>query len=317
MPMNEMFQETWEIPDRARELIRSIVPLELPRAVPYLGMGSSYFAPLAFKFMGVDIYPEMASEYFCYAARDRVRPQGVILSQSGRSSEAVWCARLFERFIAVTNVLESPLARSPNVSAVIPLMAGPERFSSSKTYINTLLVLFRGLGFNPEGAVARLAEQMPTYADQGRRMADEVCRILGGRSVPGIFILGNGPNIATALEAALVCSESSKRVFIGMPLAQYDHGPKETAKDSIVIVIVAKGRTRERSLRLAETVERAGAHVLLVESGEAEEHESAILNIVPFNFMACHLAQKLEIPTTFLVGGKVTEVGLDPSGTRL
>ncbi|MBC3789272.1 hypothetical protein [Spirosoma utsteinense] len=58
--MNPILNEILEIPERAGEVLASTID-PLPLHVPYLGMGSSYFAPLAFKYMGVPIYPELAS----------------------------------------------------------------------------------------------------------------------------------------------------------------------------------------------------------------------------------------------------------------
>jgi glutamine---fructose-6-phosphate transaminase (isomerizing) len=114
--------------------------------------------------------------------------------------------------------------------------------------------------------------------------------------------------MATAYQSALIMSESTKLCFNGMTMAQYDHGPKETAADSIVINIVAKGKSYERAQKLIEVIVDSGAHVITVEEPEVEEHFSIINNIVPFNFMAYYLAKKLNINETFVVGGKVTEV---------
>ena len=90
--------------------------------------------------------------------------------------------------------------------------------------------------------------------------------------------------------------------------AQYDHGTKETALNSIVIQILAKGKSYERTLKLGDTIRAAGAAVLTVEEPEVEEHFSILNNIIPFNFMAYYLAEKMGISETFAVGGKITEV---------
>ena len=100
--MNRMYEEIEEIPEKAYEILG--LPINpLPLQVPYLGMGSSYFAPLAFKYMGIEIQPEIASEYFNYLSFHKKKPLGVILSQSGKSSEALWCTQLFEQYIAISN----------------------------------------------------------------------------------------------------------------------------------------------------------------------------------------------------------------------
>jgi glucosamine--fructose-6-phosphate aminotransferase (isomerizing) len=305
--MNSILAEIKEIPERALALLDSPIQ-SLPLQVPYLGMGSSYFAPLAFKYMGIDIQPEIASEYYHYLSSDKKKPLGVILSQSGKSSEALWCTSLFEQYLAISNYPENDLSHRENVMKAIPMMAGEEHFSSSKTFINTLLVLFRGLGFDPKGAVDLLINNMDAYKAQGEKLADEVFELLQSKKIHGIYITGSGPNITTAMEAALIMSESTKLNFHGLAMAQYDHGPKETAENSIVIQILAKGKAYDRALKLSEKMKDSGAAVFSVEEPEAEEHFSILHNIIPFNFMAYYLSQKLGIVDTFSVGGKITEV---------
>ena len=167
--MNKILAEILEIPEKAKVILDA--PLQkLPLGVPYLGMGSSYFAPLAFKYMGINIYPEMASEYANYLSDDQKKPLGVILSQSGRSTEALWCVPLFDKYIAISNYPENPLSNASNVLDVVHMRAGEEHYSSSKTYTNTLLVLFKGFSFDPSVSVSLLIKNMDKYAAQGKQM---------------------------------------------------------------------------------------------------------------------------------------------------
>ncbi len=306
--MDKMFEEILEIPEKGKKLLTASPDYSLPLQVPYLGMGSSYFAPLAFKYMGIPIYPELASEYFTFLKKDQKLPQAVILSQSGRSSEALWCTDLFQNYTAITNDRNSALAQKENVNQVIDILAGEEQYSSSKTYTNTLLALFKGFGIDASGALQVLTNSMQAYQKQGEQMAREIFDLLQAGNIHGIYITGSGPNIATALQAALILSESTKRNFHGLPLAQYDHGPKETAQNSIVIQILAAGPSYERSIKLSEKIRQAGAHVITVEEPAVSEPLSILNNIVPFNFMAYYLAQKLNAGDTFTVGRKITEV---------
>lgn len=305
--MNSILSEIKGIPERALALLDSPIQ-SLPSNVPYLGMGSSYFAPLAFKYMGIDIQPEIASEYYNYLSFETKKPLGVILSQSGKSSEALWCTQLFEKYIAISNYPENELSNKENMLEAVEMNAGEEHFSSSKTYINTLLALFRGFGFDPTDAVNLFIKKMDEYETKGKKIADEVFDLLQTKKIHGIYITGSGPNIATAMEAALIMSESTKLNFHGLAMAQYDHGPKETAENSIVIQILAKGKSYERTLKLSEKIKKSGAEVFTVEEPAAEEHFSILHNIIPFNFMAFYLSQKMGITDTFAVGGKITEV---------
>ncbi len=304
--MDQQYLEIAEIPERAQQFWENSKNFRLPLNVPYLGMGSSYFAPLCFKFMGLKIQPEIASEYFNYAQKSE--GQAVILSQSGRSTEALWCSELFDRYIAISNYPENALCTNKNVAEVIPLLAGIEQFSSSNTYTNTLLALFRGFGFNAAPAIDVLVKNMALYEATGKQLADDIYEAITNTNIHGMYITASGPNIGTAYQAALILSESTKLTFTAMPMAQYDHGPKETANQSIVINILAKGKSYERTLSLSEKIETAGAKVFHIEEPAVDENFSVLNNIVPFNFLAYYLAIKLNITETFTVGGKVTEV---------
>jgi glutamine---fructose-6-phosphate transaminase (isomerizing) len=306
--MDIMLQELMEIPQRAQDFWKNAPEYNLPVGVPYLGMGSSYFAPLAFKYMGVDIQPEIASEFFYYLKQVNKLPNAVILSQSGKSTEALWCSALFEKYTGITNNLKSPLSTSENSFQSIDLMAGEEQFSSSKTFVNTLLALFKGFGFDASTSVDLLVRNFQGYIKKGEEMADLVFDQLNQNHIHGMYILGSGPNIGIALNAALILSESTKKNFHGMAMAQYDHGPKETAKGSIVVHILSKGESYDRAIKLNTTIEKAGALVLTVEEPDADENFSILQNIIPFNFMAYFLSKKLGIVDVFEVGGKVTEV---------
>ena len=292
----------------AKEFLEKSSTFTLPTGVPYLGMGSSYFAALAFKYMGINISPELASEYYNYLHKGTKAPLAVLLSQSGKSSEVLWCRELFEKYIAISNYGDSPLCNAEAASAVVELFAGEEKYSSSKTYINTLLALCKGFGIDAHHAVEVLAARMNEYEKQGSMIADEIFELVQQEKVHGLYITGSGPNIATAYQATLILSESTKLAFTALPMGQYDHGPKETAKSSVVINILAKGRTYDRTVKLGQTIAAAGATVFTVEEPAVPENLSVINNIVPFNYLAYYLAQKLGVGETFVVGGKVTEV---------
>ncbi|MEO5891927.1 MAG: hypothetical protein ABIQ31_16890 [Ferruginibacter sp.] len=308
LAMNKMYQEIAEIPLAIENFFAAKQTVELPMRVPYMGMGSSYFACMAFKYMGINIYPEIASEYYNYLAAGKKSPCGVILSQSGKSRESAWRTGLFEKYIAISNDPESTLCIQPNLEHAILLNAGTEEYSSSKTYSNTLLALFQGFRIDTREAANLLVSGMADYEQQGSRIASHIFTDLPHRQSKGYYILGSGPNIATAKQAALILSELTKISFQGVAMAQYDHGPKETATDSTVIHIMSRGKSHQRAIELNKKIKEAGATVFTVEEASVSEGQSVLSNIVPFNFVGYHLAKHLNIDQTFVVGGKVTEV---------
>ena len=93
-----------------------------------------------------------------------------------------------------------------------------------------------------------------------------------------------------------------------MSVSEYDHGPKETAKDSVVIVIKSDGVSYRRTNKLFEMVQNAGAHVFYYEDKDVPETLSPITSSVPLMFMTYYLSKLLKIPKPFIVGSKVTEV---------
>ena len=302
-----MLNEIKEIPDKAEKIYYSTKNIQLPTNVPYLGMGSSYFAAMALYYQGIPIQLARASEYYNYLSGKKVKDLGVLISQSGRSSEVIWCRELFKRFYAITNVLKSPLCVSTNLERVFPLLAGKELNSSTKTYINTLITLYNGLGVDPGIAVELLRGKMYEFERWGQEIAGLLYELIIGKNYKGCYIIGNGPNIATVHQAAHILSEATKYPFIGMSVSEYDHGPKETAKDSVVIVIKSDGVSYRRTNKLFELVQNAGAHVFYYEEKDVPETLSPITSVVPLMFMTHYLTKFFKIPKPFIVGDKVTE----------
>lgn len=231
-----------------------------------------------------------------------------MISQSGYSSETVWNIEKFTEYIALVNDTNSPLARSDKLKELVELYAGVEKYSSTKTYVNTLITLYQGMGIDSQGAIEVIEKCTERYEDWGEKQADTIFAEYRKGGIKVIYIIGNGPNIATAYQASLILTETTRIPFIPMALAQYDHGPKESAENTVVITVKTDGPVRERTNRLLNTIVRAGAISLVWEESDVKEYLSPITSIVPFNFLANSLAVRLGITETFSVGHKVTIV---------
>ena len=148
----------------------------------------------------------------------------------------------------------------------------------------------------------------PPRCDEMTCAAGLIYELIIQNSYKGSYIIGNGPNISTVHQAAHILSESTKHPFIGMSVSEYDHGPKETAKDSVVIVIKSDGVSYRRTSKLFDLVENAGAHVFYYEDKDVPEPLSPITSIMPLMFMTYYLSKLFKIPKPFIVGNKITEV---------
>lgn len=305
--MQGLIQEIRQIPDAALACYEHNKLNRLPLDVSYIGMGCSYFAALTYFYAGIPIHPFLASEYYAYLAKS-VKPKGVLISQSGESSETIWNTEKFDKVIAITNNSKSSLARSPNTESVVELRAGEEHYSSTKTYLNTLVTLSLGFGTDPLPAIKFIGDNQNAINQKAEEKADQIFEHLQKHESKGFYVLGSGPNVGTALEAALTLTETTKLPWNGMAAAQYDHGTKEAGAKSVIIVCDGYGnasRTDEisRSLRSSET--------LFIRLGEPGVSEilSPIAYIFELNLMMNYLADCLEIKDIFQFGGKITTVG--------
>lgn len=297
--------EIYEIPYRARLCFEKNKGLILPEKVPYIGMGSSFFAAEVIKYLGFPIFPELASEYCIEYRQDADFENAVIISQSGESVETLACAKKFQAFTGIVNSEESKLCKLKNVRQICYLNAGPEFHSSSKTYLNTLVVLYLGLGLDPTFALESIHNRFNYFKELGENIAVFLLKKMRKKRFAGLYIIGNGPNIGTVHQAAQILTETTKLPFIGLPASQYNHGLKEAASNSIVIVLNPSGRLYDRTRGLIKTIEKAGASVYQINEDELMEELSPFSLILPFFFTAMYLVDKMRISDDFIVGDKI------------
>lgn len=308
--MNILLKEIQEIPEKAEVCYAQTRNLILPLRVPYLGMGSSFFAAQTLKYLGFPVDPQIASEYFHYLVPNKVNPLGVLISQSGRSSETLWCKDLFEKYIAITNYPGSALTEGKNMERFIHLRAGDEIGSSTKTYINTLITLYNGCGMDTRVAVNFIRNNMGLYEEWGLQTSDFIFQELQKNSNAGFYILGSGPNISTANHGAIILTESTKVSFQAWPLSQFEHGPQEAAINSVIIPIQTNGPSHERTTRLTNKLREKGAKICVLEEMTIPEKLSPFAATICLSFLAYYLSEKLGVEKPFVIGNKVTEQDL-------
>ena len=300
-----MESEIYEIPYRARLCFEKNKGLILPEKVPYIGMGSSYFAAEVIKYLGFPVYPEMASEYCNEYRREKNFDSAVIISQSGESIETISCAKKFQSFTCIVNSEDSKLGKLANARKVCYLNAGTELHSSSKTYLNTLVVLYLGHGLDPSSALESIHNRFNYFKELGENIGAFILKKIRRNRLVGLYIIGDGPNIGTVHQAAQVLTETTKLPFIGLPASQYNHGLKEAASNSVVVVLNPWGKRYEKNSILIKTIEKAGACVYEINEDELSEELSPYSMILPFYFTALYLTEKMKINDDYIVGDKV------------
>jgi glutamine---fructose-6-phosphate transaminase (isomerizing) len=238
----------------------------------------------------------------------------IALSQSGQTPDVVEYLERARRSgaftMALTNDPESELAR--HAEAVLPLAAGSERsIAATKTYLNQVAAL--GL------LAAHAAGQGRAFAEQLRVVADRLAEVIPAleRTVPQIalaftfvgrmFVIGRGPEFATAREIALKLLETCRIAAEPLTATDLAHGPVAALDalfpvwtiashdDSLPAVVEAAGRVREAGATLvaagdaADTV--AGADYVLQTPKPPSPLLSPLYSVVPGQLFAWALAK--------------------------
>ena len=309
-------EELYEIPYRTELCYQKNKGLILPEELPYIGMGASHIATNVFRYLGIEIYPEKAAEYYNYLVKNRRANSGVLISQSGQSSETIWCAEFFPSFIGIVNEEQSPLTQHRNCTQQVVLYSGEEKRIPSKTYLNTLLVLYLGFGFDPREVLSVYKNQMNHFEQVGCELGELIRKSRKGWRKRAIYVLGNGPNIATANQAALVLSEVLKTPVLSMSASEYDHGFKETSGNVMIIAINHQGPEYHRTKQLLKVVKKAGAEVFELSDPMVNSIYSPLVYPMFFFFAAEFLIDSLKIKSIFEVGAKITYVEKDEKDNK-
>ncbi len=246
------------------------------------------------------------------------------LSQSGRTPDVV---KYLERAnhngaftVALTNDPDSELAAV--AQAVLPLDAGPERaVAATKTYLNQIAAMGL-LASHAAGKGQRFATGIRLVAEE----LGELLPVLERRVLPiasafsftgRMFVIGRGPEFATAREIALKLLETTRVAAEPMTATDLAHGPV-AALDPLfpVWAIAADDETLSAVIEGAERSREAGA--TLIASGAAAD----AIPDAAFRLPLPNLGSRLLGPLLSVVPGQLfawalaRARGLDPDRPR-
>nr|WP_315848715.1 SIS domain-containing protein [uncultured Rhodoferax sp.] len=191
----------------------------------------------------------------------------VSISQSGRSPDLIEPMQLFEAAgattVALVNDTSSPLAEA--VDWALPLHAGPEKsVAATKSFICGLV------------AGARLAAHWGAHDDllQGLQTLpaalDDACQqdwssaVELLRTASKLMVIGRGPGLAIAQEAALKFKETCAIQAEAFSGAEVKHGPMALVDENYPMLVFAlRGPAQQSLIDLATEMRGRGAQVLL------------------------------------------------------
>lgn len=281
--LNEiMLNEILDQPQAVRESLPAL-RLQIAGLEPHLlraprlvltGSGDSFFAPLALKSAAL---AELASDVHAIPALQaarywRFRPSDLVvpISVSGeavRTLEAVQSARRAgARTLAITGNGASSLARVSRASLIVPFHSRSRQTPHTTDFMTTLVALaalVESSGPHHLDVLDSLAAKLQTALDQ----LLEPCRAYA-RSVASqerFYILGGGPDDATAQYGAAKFWEAGGLLALAFDSEEFAHGPHLTLDPGDVVLIVAAGSPGvSRALELVEGLRHLRAQVAVI-----------------------------------------------------
>ncbi|PSL00682.1 SIS domain-containing protein [Murinocardiopsis flavida] len=236
------------------------------RTLDIVGCGTSLFAGEAlrhaFESAGLRTDVREAYEYAAFPPPLADGDALLAISHTGRTPDVVASARLPGRarsaVVAITDEPGSPLGTS--AERVLADHRGHEpALPKTRSYISTLL---RGLGAARGAAEAR-GEAAPGAAEV-RALADPAAELLERSwqqaeelaakfaSVPRIVVIGGGPEVATANEAALKLTEAADQHADSWQIEEAAHGTwASTRNGELAVVLAPRGHSAAGSRVLA------------------------------------------------------------------
>ncbi len=219
--------------------------------------------------LGLPVVSQSPSIVSIYGGRLE-RAKGALflaISQSGRSPDLLMSARAARDagalVVALVNDAQSPLAELAEI--VLPLRAGPEiSVAATKSYLATLAAVSRlTTVWADDRALSQAVETLPAALSEAWSLDWSA---VGHFFVAakGAFVLGRGPTLGIAQEAALKFKETCAIHAEAFSIAEVAHGPMELIDEGFPVLVLAPGDAGDAGLDalIGRFVER-GARVMV------------------------------------------------------
>lgn len=289
---HHMLKEIFEEPEALRrtinleqERIRKIaseVTAENYEMIYITGSGTSYHAGLASQYAlsnltGLVASALPASEFHRWVpSRISRKTLLMAISQSGESSDVLEAAESASQrgisLLAITNTFGSTLARKADF-CIFPRSGRELAIPATKTYVTQLMAIFM---FSIDLALSRrnnefkeIKERLykaPQAVEYTLKSLRPLIQEAAGRfkDKNAIFLLGSGPNYATALEGALKLKETCRTFAEGFATREFLHGPMRLVDKRTLMIIMASSNETEDTIRLGDSLRNFGASVIFI-----------------------------------------------------
>ena len=244
-----------------------------PRAVVTCARGSSdnaatfarYLIETRLGILTSSAAPSVSSLY--QAAPDLRGTLLLVISQSGASPDLLATVSRGKaagaRVLALVNAPGSPLAALAD--EVLPLGAGPERsVAATKSYLASLAAIVQLIAaWAADGELATALERAPAQLAQAWEL-DWSAALARLTPVTSLYVVGRGPGLAAAQEAALKLKETCALHAEAVSAAELHHGPLALVRPGFPVLVLAQHDASHAGVeQLAASLATQGAQVLL------------------------------------------------------
>ncbi len=243
----------------------------------FVGCGTSYYlaqaAASSFNHLKLSARAIPASDLLMYPAltlhtgRDYI---AVVISRSGRTSEAVRAAQMLEkdhnlRTIAITCADGQPLEQSCSVT--LKLLEADEQSTVMTRSFTSMLLGLQYLAATVSGndAFRRALTELPQQVEPLLKDAPERLRLfVESRSLSDFVFLAQGPLFGIASECMLKVTESSCSYAQVFHSLEFRHGPKSIAGPETLITFLMSETSYDAEVELLEEMKALGAATMVI-----------------------------------------------------
>ena len=258
--------------------LRAAIQLTRPGADwIFVGCGTSYYlaqaAASSFNHLKLPARAIPASDLLMYPAltlhpgRDYIP---VVISRSGRTSEAIRAAQMLEkehnlRTIVITCADGQPL--EPSCSVTLKLLDADEQSTVMTRSFTSMLLGLQYLGATVSGndAFRRALTALPQQVEPLLKDVPQRLRLfVESRSFSDFVFLAQGPLFGIASECMLKVTESSRSYAQVFHSLEFRHGPKSIAGSETLITFLMSETSYDAELELLEEMKALGAATLVI-----------------------------------------------------
>jgi glucosamine--fructose-6-phosphate aminotransferase (isomerizing) len=290
------------------------------RVVFLIGCGTSYYASIAGKcaiqaLSGIPCTANVASEFRDFEIMNK-GDTVIAVSQSGETGDVLTAVKQALkhgcRTITITNEAKSTLAEMTQETIVT--MAGKESaVPMTKTYTALLAALFSiAVSLGDRKQLISELERTPKIVEETIKVSETKIKDISDklRDPSEIFLLGRGPNYATAAEASLKLKEASLVHAESFHSPEFRHGPKALVRQGTpVIALTTSDKLDETTIRLMEELRTGGANTISI-----GDLAGSTVRIPPINYYLTPIPYI--IPLQLLAFYLAVHKGIDPDNPR-